>query len=76
MTRVRALRTDVERCPRCGKAHMDLPVAALDPRGPGKLRGGETHDAVCPETGWAIFFVVGRTPEEGPTFKLMVKEVM
>jgi hypothetical protein len=74
--RVPGLLVDVAKCPRCGLGHPRLGILPCLPDGPGRLRGGETHEAPCPERGWKIYFRVGREPKTGPTFRLVVDEIM
>jgi hypothetical protein len=67
--------TTLTKCPRCGGRH-ELLIRPCDPDPRlGKLRGGETHQGVCPKTGWLVFT---RTEWEtvGKGFVLVTKEVM
>lgn len=59
---VPTFRFSTQKCPRCGGQHEDLPTWALDPNGRPRPRGGETHRAVCPVTGWWIFWVTEWRP--------------
>ena len=64
---------DLPECRACGCGHPRLPVRACDPKGPGPLRAGETHEATCPERGWKIYFREYRVPATGPRYKLFLE---
>jgi hypothetical protein len=72
---IQGIAVEVERCLRCGQAHT-LGFVPASTRGPGRLRGGETHEAVCPERGWKLYARIEREPLQGPTFRLVVRDFM